>query len=248
MAKKISEHTLSILSKVTIEGNNIFLTCGQLDRKDYVAVNECLENLNGKWNKKLKCHVYDCDPSEKLENLLLTGEITNIKQEYGFFPTPPELAKRVVELACIESNHTVLEPSAGFGNLADEASDYTYKANLFCVEIQPDNANLLREKGYYTVMGDFLTLSFDCKFDRITMNPPFALQNDIKHVMKAWSYLKEGGILVSIMSMGFTFRENKLSFEFRKLVEENGYYEKNPSGSFKQAGTAIETVTVVLRK
>ena len=32
------------------------------------------------------------------------------------FPTPPEIARRVVELAGIEPGHTVLEPSAGTGH------------------------------------------------------------------------------------------------------------------------------------
>ena len=109
MAKLIDEKTLAILSRVTVEGNNIFLTCGQLDRKQYTAVNEVLENMGGKWNKKAKAHVYDTDPTDALEQVLLSGEIVPPKK-YGYFPTPPELAKRVIELAEIEPGMSVLEP------------------------------------------------------------------------------------------------------------------------------------------
>ena len=241
MVKKISDHILGI----------ILLTCGQLDRKDYVAVNEVLENMGGKWNKKLKAHVFEEDPTEKLEDVLLLGEITNKKQEYGFFPTPLQLAKRVVELAEIEEGQFILEPSAGHGALVDAITHPNKEIDILCFEILPENVEILTEKGYCTVCDDFLTyrcVSEYSKPDRIIMNPPFAAQNDIKHVMKAWEILAESGILVSIMTPAFTFRENKLSLEFRKLVEENGFYEKNPEGSFRQSGTNVNTVIVVLKK
>ena len=251
MAKKISDHILSILSKFTVDGNNIFLTCGQLDRKDYAAINEVLENMGGKWNKKFKAHVFDSDPTEKLEDVLLLGEITNKKQEYGFFPTPPELAKRVVDLADIKQGHFILEPSAGHGALVDAITYVGKEADIVCLDIQPENVKILKEKGYDTRLADFLgliPLSDDATPDRIIMNPPFSNQQDIKHVMKAWDILADGGILVSIMTPAFTFRENKLSLEFRNLVEEHGWYEKNPEGSFKQSGTNVNTVIVVLKK
>jgi len=49
------------------------------------------------------------------------AEVTRLV-EYGiegFFPTPRELASRVVSLANIEPTHRVLEPSAGAGHIAD---------------------------------------------------------------------------------------------------------------------------------
>lgn len=70
MAKRIDNATLAILSRVTTEGNNVYLTCGQLDRKQYKAVNEILENIGGKWNRKTKGHVFSDDPNEKLESVI----------------------------------------------------------------------------------------------------------------------------------------------------------------------------------
>lgn len=71
MTKRIDETTLAILGRVTIDGNLIFLPCGQLDRKQYLAVNEILEHIGGKWNRKQKAHVYAQDPTEALESVLL---------------------------------------------------------------------------------------------------------------------------------------------------------------------------------
>jgi hypothetical protein len=90
--KKIVDSILAILSRATVDGNSIILTCGQLDRKQYAAVNEILEAMSGKWNRKVKAHVFTEDPTDKLESVLLTGEIAPPKK-YGYFPTPSYLAE-----------------------------------------------------------------------------------------------------------------------------------------------------------
>jgi predicted RNA methylase len=255
MAKKIDEKTLAILSRVTVEGNTIFLTCGQLDRKQYQAVNEVLENMGGKWNRKAKGHVYPEDPTDKLEQVLLTGEITPPKS-FGYFPTPPELAKRVVSLADIKAKMMVLEPSAGRGAIAKEAHAAADKVMVDMYELLPDNYEALisldLKLSGVAKPCDFLTVAPNPVYDRVCMNPPFSVegdgQADITHVLHAWKFVKPGGRLVSIMSAGVTFRENKKTLAFRELVDRHGYIERNPEGAFKESGTAVNTVTVVLDK
>jgi len=244
MAKRIDEETLAILSRVTVEGNNIFLTCGQLDRKQYKSVNDVLENMGGKWNKKGKCHVFPEDPADKLEQVLLSGEIVQPKK-YGYFPTPPDLAKRLVDLAEIEPGMTVLEPSAGQGGIADFIST---NCHIDCIELLPENVKVLEQKGYKTMCADFLTIEPSGLYDRVVMNPAFEKQTDIDQVTHAWKCLKPGGKLVSIMSSGVMFRENKKTVEFRKLVDEHGYIERLPDGSFKESGTMVNTCIVVMDK
>lgn len=244
MAKLIDQNTLAILSRVTVEGNNIFLTCGQLDRKQYLAVNEVLENMGGKWNKKAKAHVYANDPTEALEQVLLSGEIVPPKK-YGYFPTPPELAKRVIALAEVAPGELVLEPSAGQGGIADHLAGFA----VDCVELLPDNAKVLRSKGYNLLHeGTFFDVVPTPIYDKVIMNPPFEKQADIDHVLHAFKFLKPGGRLVSIMASSVTFRENKKTLDFKALVDRQGFIEHNPAGAFKESGTMVNTVTVVLDK
>lgn len=244
-SKQIDESTLTILSRLTVTGNEIFLTCGQLDRKQYMAVNEVLENIGGKWNKKSKSHVFPADPTDKLESVLLTGEII-LPKKYGYFPTPMDVAKRVVELAEIKPGMTVLEPSAGQGGIADHIPK---ECKIDCVELLANNAKILKEKGYSFHLADFLSIKPSYSYDRVVMNPPFEKQQDIDHVLHAWQFLKSGGILVSVMSSSVLFRENKKTIDFRVFVSKhNGVIVRLPASSFKLSGTNVNTVLVTVYK
>lgn len=49
------------------------------------------------------------------------------------------------------------------------------------------------------------------------------------------------------MSASVTFRDNKLTTAFRDLVDDRGgSIEPNDQGAFKESGTLVNTVTVVI--
>ena len=244
--KRIDEMTLTILSRVSVEDNKVFLTCGQLDRKDYQAVNKILELMGGKWNRKGKAHIFPEDPTERLEHVLLTGQIEEPKK-YGYFPTPKKVAEYIIELADISSDHYVLEPSAGQGALADLVLGTG--AVVDCIELQSDNVAVLKEKNHSVIAGDFLSIPAASVYDRVLMNPPFSKQTDIDHVLHALYFLKEGGKLVSIMSAGVLFRDNKKTKDFREMVRSaGGIFERLPEGSFKESGTMVNTCVLVMER
>lgn len=244
MARPIDEKTLGILSRVTVEDNLIFLTCGQLDKKEYKAVNDVLENMGGKWDRTKKAHVFKQDPTDALEQILLTGEIIPPKK-YGYFPTPAALAQHIIKLANISPEHKVLEPSAGQGGIVDHFPG----CDAFCYELLPDNTRVLATKGHRVLHeGDFLGVEPTSWYDRVVMNPPFEKQADIDHVLHAWKFLKPGGRLVAIMASSVEYRENKKTAEFREMLNQYGQLERNPAGAFKESGTMVNTVTVVMDK
>jgi Domain of unknown function (DUF4942) len=184
---------------------------------------------------------------------------------YGFFPTPPEAAKALHWAADIHRYKSrpilrILEPSAGSGNLArpivtDEINDrgHTMFNHVDCVEYQPSLANALRDEGIYGRVWDYDFLAMSPKetglYDRVIMNPPFDLERDIDHVMHAWKFLKDDGILVAIMSAGTEFRETRKAIAFRDhLARYNGAIEELPPGSFAESGTHVNTIIVKIRK
>jgi predicted RNA methylase len=245
---KVEQNILEILDRCTVEGAVLRLPSGQLDRRVYMAVNKVIEAAGGKWNRNLRGHAFDHDAAEALEPILLTGEVTNAKQEFGVFFTPPGIARRVIELAGVTGGERVLEPNAGEGALL-RALPPAHPATA--IEINPAFADRCRRDLPHVDVncGDFLEAD-PCKvgrFKRIAMNPPFSRQADIAHVAHALNFLERGGRLVSIMSAGTSFRQDKKSRDLRDLVaERSGQIENLPAGSFKDSGTAVNTMIAVI--
>jgi predicted RNA methylase len=143
----------------------------------------------------------------------------------------------------------VLEPSAGRGAIIAGVviCGAISRSDITAYEIDPKNALFLEESGVNTTCGDFLKQEAQPIFDCVVMNPPFAKQVDIHHVLHAFKFLRPGGRLVSVMSAGVEFRTNRLTTEFRQFVEDHGgLIERLPDGSFLESGTGVNTVIVTL--
>ncbi len=259
----IPEDALGVLSRLAVSQEDGFvgrITDGQIPKDLYVSVNKALEALGGKWNRKARGHVFPSDPSEALDNILLTGTVENRKQALGFFETPAGVAKKLVELAGVTSGMRVLEPSAGDGAIVAELPEGCALVSM--VEIDPQHrVNLLRAPPRNATIvlnfGDFLTMDptevyggpLASPFDAVVMNPPFANQADILHVTHAFEFLRPGGRLAAVMSAGVRFREDKRAREFRRLVDQcGGTIESLPAGTFKESGTDVHTVMVGMEK
>jgi phospholipid N-methyltransferase len=167
----------------------------------------------------------------------------------GFFPTPKSLVDRMVSEAGIEDGMKVLEPSAGKGDIADAAKDAG--AQVDTVEISSTLRDLLDRKGHRVIAQDFTSLEPTPIYDRVLMNPPFENGQDITHVQKAYDFLKPGGRLVSVMSAGPFFRQDKNATAFRDWLEEHGAIAEplpegtfNSAEAFRQTGTNTYLVTV----
>lgn len=245
--KTIAPYILSVLSNASTEGAALRLV-GQLDRKTYTAVNDVLEAVGGKWNKKAKAHLFEIDADDALEQILLTGDVItkkSIQQEYGFFPTPPHIVAMMMERANIRPGMACLEPSAGHGAIAGAMRDAG--GDVECCEVLPTNVTTLRERGFKTQETDFLTVQPKQLYDRVLMNPPFAKQADIKHVTHALDFLMPRGRLVAIMSAGITFRSDGRTAAFNRKLEDLGaIVEPLPAGSFSESGTNVNTIMVTV--
>lgn len=180
----------------------------------------------------------EATPFDKLEEALAAG--VKVVSAPSLFPTPPDLAARVVELAEIEPGMTVLEPSAGTGNLVRAAQ--AAGGHVQAVEINWALCSALAalESDSLAVMcSDFLECGETLgRFDRIVMNPPFENAADIKHVEHARTFLKPGGRLVSIVANGPRQRE--------KLMPLAAEWIDLPAGSFAESGTNVNAAIIVI--
>ena len=249
-SKKLSQDVLAILSTMAIEGN-VARIVDQLDRKQYSAVNDTLVALGGKWDRKAKGYVFRDDAAERIDLAILTGEVER-PQDFGFFPTPPALIQRLMREVGLEDGDWVLEPSAGQGALIVAAYEAA-SVKVLAFELLEANHAILKDRFGMRLTrlshGDFLAAEPNCEVDRVIMNPPFAKQQDIAHVMRAWQWLRRGGRLAAIMSGGVAFRQDAKAKAFRAFVQDNGgTIEELPTGSFKASGTMVNTVLVTVGK
>jgi hypothetical protein len=82
---KIDNETLVVLDSCRVEGNVLFLPPIQLERKLYEKINKCIESIGGKWNKSKKGHVFDNDPTDMLDNILIQVKLLTLKKSINIF-------------------------------------------------------------------------------------------------------------------------------------------------------------------
>lgn len=167
-----------------------------------------------------------------------------------FFPTPKETAQRMVAEAGIEPGMTVLEPSAGNGNIAEAIR--AAGVNPDVVEQSSKLREILEAKGFNLAGRDFMDVT-DGQYDRIVMNPPFSNGQDAEHIRHAYELLKPGGKLVAIAGEGIFFRNDAKATAFREWLDEHGgTSEKLPEGTFKDsslmATTGVNARMVIVEK
>jgi predicted RNA methylase len=148
------------------------------------------------------------------ERLPLQSRRDQNQVELQQFSTPPAQSLVVVKAACLRSGMTVLEPSAGTGNIATLAR--LTGAEVDTNEIDARRRGLLKVMGFEptSVNAERLDnlLPPEKKYDCIVMNPPFSATGGrvnghdtsfgARHVQQALLRLKPGGRLVAIVGRG----------------------------------------------
>ncbi len=247
---------IDILKKCTVDGLIVRLPDGKLDRKLYDKVAAALNLIGGKWTGgKTQGFVFKEDPTDLLEDIA-GGEKRNLKKEFQFFGTSPELSDEIVFQAQIKPWHTMLEPSAGQGAIIEAVFRYGFESHHpvdYC-ELMKLNVNILEKKidaglkAQY-IFDNFLKLEGSHKWDRIIANPPFNKNQDIDHVKKMYEVLADGGRIVTITSTHWKNSTNKKETEFRDWLDKIGAEKKEiPAGAFKSSGTNVATMMLIIDK
>jgi hypothetical protein len=164
------------------------------------------------------------DRAKELERSLVGQNVG-----FDFFPTPKAVADDMVEQASIEPGMSVLEPSAGNGNIAEAIRAAGVTPDV--VELSSQLREVLEAKGFKVIGQDFLQT--EGQYDRIVMNPPFSNGADMEHVRHAYALLKPGGRVVAIVGEGAFGRSDKQATAFREWLDEHGAtVEKLPVSTF----------------
>lgn len=249
----LTAEVVDVLRRSTVEGDQVRLPFGQLDRPLYLTVDKALKALGGKWDRRAGAHVFPRPIEDELAAALGTGLIVDRKKTLEQFFTPSALAERLCELADVGSGDHVLEPSAGSGNLVNAA--LARGAMVTAVEIDELLCRDLMAVGHhgdvFTFRADFLTWrpASALSIDKVLMNPPFSAGKDVAHVRHAWELLGADGTLAAIMGEHAFFADDRASIAFRDFLQEIGAtVERIEAGAFKESGTMVGTRIVVAHK
>jgi predicted RNA methylase len=168
--------------------------------------------------------------------------MASLKHVPNFFPTPRNLVARMVREAAPEPGMSVLEPSAGKGDIAQAV--LAAGCRVQCVEFNWTLADYLRKSGFDVRRMDFLELTPEPIYDRVLMNPPFERGIDRDHILHAFRCLKPGGRLVAIACS--TSGEKLQTW----VDERGGFVEPLPAGTFaaSERPTQVNTCLIVAEK
>lgn len=166
----------------------------------------------------------------------------------GFVVTPPAVADELVRLADLpDGRFDLLDPRGGTGVILDRVRDVAPDAALTIFEPNDRLREILELKGYEITSEEFLKADPRSRFDRIIMNPPFENGQDIDHVRLAFTMLRAGGRLVSVMSPTSSTRQDRKAQDFQHWFDQlAGEKIDLPPNSFRESGTGVSAVIVVL--
>ncbi len=177
-----------------------------------------------------------------------------------FFPTPSYLAGKMLASVKWKKLKTVLEPSAGKGNIVecvqaygkayvkyrDEYYSRSLNLDIDCIEIDANLRYILMGKNFRVVHDDFLTYNTQKRYDLIIMNPPFS--NGDEHLLKALEMQENSGGQIVCLLNAETLRNpytNRHKLLLQKLNKHGAQieYVKN---AFKRAERKTDTVIALV--
>ena len=124
-----------------------------------------------------------------------------------FYPTPPEVIRKMLSGIKLADVGPILEPSAGKGDIVKylnqehESDKYRYSCRALDIDAVEKNQSLrhiLKGEDIRVIHDDFLTLQTYKRYGLIIMNPPFS-EGD-KHLLKALEIQKRGGKIICLLN------------------------------------------------
>lgn len=125
-----------------------------------------------------------------------------------FYPTTQKLIDKMLDGLDWKMIHTILEPSAGKGDIVEALKkkeernnrwSTTIRLDVDCIENDQNLRHILKDKDFRVVHDDFLTYDTMKEYDLIIMNPPFS--NGCRHLLKAIELQqRNGGAVICLLN------------------------------------------------
>lgn len=170
-----------------------------------------------------------------------------------FYPTPKELLEKIFKDTDWRTVSSILEPSAGNGDICDYMMDaagrspyYNRSLDIDCIEINENRRAALKGKNYRVIYDDFIRFQTYKQYDLIAMNPPFV--DGERHLLKALEMQKNGGCIMCILNAETL--KNPYTKERKLLVQKLGEIEASVEylqSAFSQAQIRTDVEVAVIK-
>lgn len=239
-----------ILKHCTLENSILKLPQVQFNKKSYAEAKKWIEEAGGSWQGgRIQGFTFPFNP-ERVFSILKEGKRCDLQKDYQFFETPADVADWLVMLAGgIHEDDIVLEPSAGRGALIKAIHRACPSVVVECYELMPENREFLHTLDNVILLDEDFTKDSVGSYTKIIANPPFSGNQDIEHVRLMYERLEDGGTLAAITGPHWKIGTEKKCVEFRTWLDSvSGKTYEIGAGEFKESGTTIATVAVVIKK
>lgn len=168
-----------------------------------------------------------------MNSMTILKNVESDRARDTFYPTPETLVDKLVEGINWHFVESILEPSAGKGDLAmaiakrvtreryyPNEKERVKACDIDCIEIDPVLRHTLEGQGFRVVHDDFLHFETQKRYSLIVMNPPF--DHGERHLLKALKLMEHGGGVRCILNAE-TIR-NPYSENRRQLIKKLNEY------------------------
>lgn len=173
------------------------------------------------------------------------------KDNKDLYPTPKELANKMLSKVNWRDVKNILEPSAGLGNIIDVINSDINRHNSYnvcAIEIDNKCRNVLLSKNVKVIDSDFLLYNGLEQFDLIIANFPFS--DGDKHLHKALDVLFSGQIVCLLnaetIKNPYTNSRKDLVSKLNKLDAKIEYLQNAFSDADRK--TNVETALIYISK
>ena len=150
---------------------------------------------------------------------------SNVRKPYDFYSTPIDCIENLLNNIDLSNyGNSVLEPSAGNGNICKIFKQYYPNKDLTAVELREEEFNSLCKLDIDDVIIDSFYNIRD-KFDIIIGNPPYSeAQEFIEH---SFELLNDNGILLFLLRTNFLESKKGMNFGKSTLYQDCIHFQKD---------------------
>ena len=166
-----------------------------------------------------------------------------------FYPTPNDLVARMTR--DLNGIKTILEPSAGKGDLLKYVNSNTYKKiQIDVIEIEEDLRTILNEKGFNVIHDDFLSFHSEKPYDLILANFPFS--DGDAHMLKAIQLQeKYGGKIIALCNAEtirnpYSQQRKLLEYKLNEYEAEVEYLQNEFTNAERETNVEVALITLTV--